>query len=140
MDKLFSLKNLIWIDATAALLSGVIVLMLKAKLSLFFNFPESLLTTLGFVSLSYALFSFYLAQQKSKSKRLLKILVIANLVYAIVCIIIMLFLYKTANLFGVLYLILESSLIAILALVEWRQIKLYFEYGNPNHPAAGLTI
>ncbi|MBC7887620.1 MAG: hypothetical protein H7Z13_07005 [Ferruginibacter sp.] len=125
-----SLKNLLWIDAIAAMLSGFFVLILSATLSKLFNFPDKLLITLSMVSLGYASFSLSLAQQKSNPKRLLILLVIGNSIYAILCVILLTFLHSKATFLGLVYLLLESAFVAALALLEWRQIKLSIKNGK----------
>ena len=120
----FSLQRLLWIDGIAALTSGCIVLLFTPALSDFFNLPQQLLKKLALISLGYAAYSLYLAQRKVKPMPLLKLLVFANCAWAVVCLSVMLFHSNTATFFGVGYLIIEALLVATLAFLEWRQIKL----------------
>jgi hypothetical protein len=124
MENISAMRKLLWVDAIAALLSGIGVFILLSFLSRFLNLPEYLLAIMSKVSILYSCFSFYLAIQRSNSKNILTFLVVGNSIYAFACIVIMLFFYNTANVLGVLYLMLESLFVAMLAFFEWRQIKL----------------
>ena len=121
---MFSLKTLIWIDGIAALLSGCFVLALRGQLAPFFNLPEQLLLTMCCVSFGYAVYSIRLAMQEPKPQKLLKALVAANSIWAILCIVIAVYFIATATPWGIAYLILESLFVAALAVLEWRQIKM----------------
>jgi hypothetical protein len=122
-DNLISLKTLLWIDGFAALLSGVLMLTLKNIVSPIFNLPENLLTFLAIVSLAYSPFSIYLAKQKSNSKQLMTILVLANSIYAFFCFILAIYFHKTATLIGIGYLLFDSIVVATLAILEQQKIK-----------------
>jgi hypothetical protein len=124
MHKFFSLQRLLWIDGIAALTSGCIVLIFTSSLSGFFNIPQPLLRILAFISLGYAAYSLSLAQRKVKPMPLLKLLVVANCAWAVVCLSVMLFYSNTATFYGTIYLILEALFVGTLAFLEWRQIKL----------------
>jgi hypothetical protein len=124
MNKLLLLKNLIWIDAIAATLSGLIVITLRSVLAPLLNLPESLLLTLSIVSFIYASFSFYLAQLKSKPRMLLTVLIAGNMIYTIVCIVLLIFFYHAATPLGIIYFLLEASFVAALALLEWRAMRI----------------
>ena len=121
---MFSLKTLIWIDGIAALLSGCFVLAFRGQLAPFLHLPEQLLLAMCWVSFGYAAYSIRLAMQKQKPKKLIKVLVAANSIWAILCIGIAIYFITAATLWGIAYLILESLFVAALAVLEWRQIKL----------------
>ena len=121
---MFSLKTLIWIDGVAALLSGCFVLAFGGQLAPFFNLPEQLLFSMCCVSFGYAAYSIRLAMQDQKPKKWLQVLVAANAIWAILCIVIAVYFIATATLWGIVYLILESFFVAALAVLEWRKIKM----------------
>ena len=123
MEKLISLKKLLWIDCLAAGLSGLLVTLFKTPLAEFTGLPNNLLTILSLISLGYAAFSMSLARQEFAPKRLVKILVFANATYAVSCLILIAFLYPLMTLIGVVYLLLESTFVAYLAVLEHRKIK-----------------
>ena len=121
---MFSLNTLIWIDANAALLSGCFVLAFRGQLAPWFNLPERLLFSMCCVSFGYAAYSLRLAMQKSKPVKWLKVLVAANSVWAVLCLVIAVCFSATATIWGIAYLILESLFVATLAVLEWKQIKM----------------
>ncbi len=123
MYKSLTISRLVWIDGFAALASGCFTLLFKSKLSTLFNLSESLLTTLMVVSFCYAMYSLSLARQPSKPLILLKILVTGNVIYAVICALLMVIFYEKATFWGVGYLMLESSFVAVLAFLEAQQIK-----------------
>jgi hypothetical protein len=127
-----SLKKLIWIDAIAALLSGVVVFMIRPLLADFLRIPLSLLTTLSIISLCYACYSSYLARHKIKPVALVRILIGANALYALACVIIVMLLYGKMNVLGTVYLLLESAFVAGLAILEQRALRI--ELSSKSQP------
>jgi hypothetical protein len=123
MYKSLTINNLVWIDGFAALASGCFTLLFKSKLSPIFNLPESLLTTLMVISFCYAIYSLSLARRASKPILFLKILVIGNTFYSVICAILTVIFYEKATFLGVGYLMLESAFVAALAFLEAQQIK-----------------
>ena len=123
MYKFFSLQRLLWIDGIAALTSGCIALVFTSFLSDFLKLPQPLLRTLAFISLGYAVYSLSLAQRKVKPVPLLKLLVVANSVWVVVCLSVMLFYSNTATFYGTIYLVLEALFVGALALFEWNKLK-----------------
>lgn len=121
--KPFSLKKLLWVDCLAALSAGLFLLLFKSQLSPFFNLPESLLTNLMIVAFCFFCYSFYLANQSSPPKILLKTLVLGNSVYASICLFLLVFFYKTATIFGVIYFIIDVLIVGLLAVLEWKKTK-----------------
>lgn len=122
-DQLFSLKRLLWIDGIAALLAGTILLIFGFRLSVFFQLPDNLVKAQGIISLVYSSYSLSLARRESNSKRLIYLLAVANAVYALFGICLLLYFFKTASIYGILYLIAEILFVGLLAVLEWRNIK-----------------
>ena len=123
MRERFSIKQLLWVDGIAALSAGITVLILQARLATLFNIPEVWLVISAIVSLGYSSYSICLAQQKSAARELIKVLAVANFVYAAYCLILALSFSKSATWVGVAYLLIESLFVATLAIVEWQHIK-----------------
>lgn len=123
MKKKISLKQILWIDGGAALLAGVIILLFSSRLSVFFNLPENLLNTQAIITLVYALYSISLARRKTHPKRLVYLLAIANFAYALFVTGLVLYFFRTATIYGLIYLIAEALFIGILAFLEWKRIK-----------------
>jgi hypothetical protein len=123
MDKVFSLKKLLWIDGIAALLAGTILLVFSYRLAVLFNLPETVVRIQGFISLAYSCFSINLARKKTNPKPRLYLLVVANAGYALFGICLLLYFFKIASVYGILYLVAEILFIGALAFLEWRKIK-----------------
>jgi hypothetical protein len=123
MSKLISLKKLLWTDGIAALLAGIILLIFSSRLSVFFNLPEGLIKTQGIINLLYCSWSLSLAKRTVNSKRSIYILAVANAAYALLGICLLLYFFRTASIYGILYLTAEVLFIGLLAMLEWRKIK-----------------
>jgi hypothetical protein len=123
MEKQLGLKKLLWIDGIAALLAGIILLVFSDRLSTFFILPEKVLNAQGIIALVYSTYSINLARRQSNSQRLLYLLVFANAAYTILAVCLLLYFFKTASMYGVLYFMAEILFIGLLAFFEWRKIK-----------------
>ena len=118
-----SLRVLMWIDAFAAMTAGVGLVALRAPLSRLFDLPEGLLLTQSIIALSFMPFSFYLAIAKPGGRNLYLTLASANLAYGLLCLILSVLFFNTANAFGLLYLLGDASIVIVLAVLEWRRIR-----------------
>ena len=77
--------KLLWIDSSAALLAGGLVLALSGWLSKLHALPGGLLVLTGGVNLLYGSYSFSLAVRAQRPRVLITVLVVANLSWAAVC-------------------------------------------------------
>ena len=117
MQNIF-VQKLIRIDATAAFLSAVFVLIFQNWLANLLNLPKNTLHFMCIVSFCYAAYSTFLALQNEKPLILIKILVFANALWATVCIGIIVYHCGTINAFGVGYLLAEAIFVGGLAFLE----------------------
>jgi hypothetical protein len=117
-----TLKKLIWIDGIAALLSALFVLFFKNWLAAWLGLPEKVLYIMCIVSFSYATYSIFLALQNEKPLILLKILVVANTLWAIICTLIIAFHFTNITPFGIVYLLAEAAFVGGLAFFENKKI------------------
>lgn len=104
------------------MLAGVIVLLFNSRLSAFFNLPENFLKAQAIITLVYAFYSISLARQNTHPKRLIYLLAIANFAYALFVIGFALYFFRTATIYGSIYLIAEALFIGVLAFLEWSRI------------------
>lgn len=123
MNKLFSLRKLLWIDGTAALLAGTILLIFNSRLATLFNLPENLIVAQGVTNFIYCSYSLSLARHTVNSKRSVSILAVANASYALLALCLLVYFFQTASIYGILYLLAEVLFIGLLAVLEWRKIK-----------------
>ncbi len=110
----------LWIDATAAALAGVVVLFVSGWLSGWYGLPQELLISIGVVNLVYASYSSSLAMRMRRPKALILFLVSANLLWSVVCVVLALIYRDTATLFGLAHLLGEGLFVGGLGGLEWR--------------------
>ena len=114
------IKNLLWIDCIAGALAGVLVLMFSKWLGGLHALPRELLLLNGAVNLLYASFSFSLAVRARRPRPLIKVLVFANLCWAVVCLCLVAIFAGSATVFGIGHLVGEAVFVGGLAGLEWR--------------------
>ena len=111
--------NLLWIDGLGALIVGLLVVGLSGFLSSFYGLPRGILLFTGVVNLIYCSYSLTLAARSSRSLRLIKILVVANLAWTPVCFTLAALYFEGATVFGLIHLIGEGIYVGSLACLEW---------------------
>ena len=114
------MKNLLWIDCTAAALAGTTVLMFNGWLSRLHALPPRLLLFIGAVNVGYACYSFSLAIRPRRPMPLINLLVFLNLAWTAVCLGLAVTFAGSASLFGVGHLAGEAVFVGGLAGLEWR--------------------
>ena len=115
------IRTVLWVDCTAAAAAGVTVLCLSEWLSRLHGLPQELLLFLGAVNIAYASYSFSLAARETRPIFLIKLLVVANASWAIVCLGLALLFHDEATAFGLSHLIGEAFFVGALAMLEWNQ-------------------
>ena len=113
-------KQLLWIDCTGAALVGIIVISFSGWLSQLEGLPQALLIFTGTANLIYASYSFTLALRAQRPMYLIKLLVFANLAWAVACVGLLSAFAANATPFAYLHLGGEAAYVGALALLEWR--------------------
>jgi hypothetical protein len=113
-------RRILWVDGLAALVAGTVVLLISGWLSAWYRLPKELLLVVGGVNLGYASYSLSLAARSIRPAKLIVLLVVANLLWAIVCLILAVLYSDTASLFGLAHLVGEGLFVGGLACLEWR--------------------
>lgn len=116
-------KNILWLDCTAALLAGALVLSFPEWLSALYTMPEDLLLFIGAVNLLYTCYSFSLAIRARRPLFLIKLLAVANASWALVCIAIFAKFAGSLSLWGGGHLLGEALFVGGLAALEWKWRK-----------------
>ncbi len=113
-------------DCIAGALAGVAMLLLVDWLAALYGMPKDLLVFIGMANVLYATYSFSLAIRRSRTLLLLNALIVANSLWALVCVGLAVRWAGTASLFGMAHLIAEALFVGALARLEWkwRQILL----------------
>jgi hypothetical protein len=113
-------RSLLWIDCSAGLLVGVLVLTLSPWLSTWYQIPRRLLVVMGIANLIYGAFSFSLARQHVRPRRLLVTLIVANATWSLWCLLAAALLMGRASALGLASLVFEGVFVGGLAWLEWR--------------------
>ena len=114
------IKKLLWVDCAAAALAGVVVLLFSEGLSHLYSMPQGLLRLNGLISLLYAAYSLSLAIRPTRPRPLVILLVIANGIWAVVCLAVAVNLALTATFLGIGHLVGEAIFVGGLAGLEWK--------------------
>jgi hypothetical protein len=115
-----AISNLLWIDCSAGAAVGLLVLLFTAQLSHLQALPHALLLFMGAVNVLYASFSFFLATRSKRPMPLIKLLVVANGFWSLVCVCLAVAFTDTATVFGLGHLIAEAIFVGSLAAQEWK--------------------
>ncbi len=113
------MKHLLWMDCTAGALAGVAMLVLLDRLAALYGMPIKLLVFIGVANVLYASYSFSLAVRRTRSPALLNALIVANGVWALMCVGLAVLCAGTASLFGLAHLLAEALFVGGLARLEW---------------------
>lgn len=112
--------NLLWIDCTAGAVVGLVVLLFTTPLSHLQALPHDLLLFMGAANVLYASFSFFIATRRTRPLPLIKLLVVANGCWSLVCVCLAVAFADTATIFGLGHLIAEAVFVGSLAAQEWK--------------------
>jgi hypothetical protein len=115
------MRDLLWVDCGAALLAGLVVLLLSSWLSQLYALPHGFVVGMGVVNLAYGTYSLSLARRARRPRSLLVLLVVANATWAALCGLAAVRLAGTASAFGLAHLVGEGLFVGGLAVLEWRR-------------------
>lgn len=115
------LPRLLWIDCAAGAVVGVAVLALSGWLSDLYGLPRGLLLFTGAANLAYASYSFSLARRSVRPMAGLALLAVANMAWAVPCVVWAATYWDTATPLGIGHLLAEAVFVGGLGAVEWTQ-------------------
>ncbi len=122
-------RKILWVDCGAGGVVGALMLVLRDPLVDLYDFPLALVTFIAAANLTYASYSLTLALRalanKTPSRRAIDVLVIANLLWAVACAVMLSVTFRQASLFGLAHIALEGLFVAALAVTEHRQVRPY---------------
>jgi hypothetical protein len=113
-------RHLLWIDGSGGLFVGAVVLLICGWLSELYGLPYKLLIFIGVANVLYGSYSTSLAMRSVRPAKLILLLVVANLTWAIVCMILAFTNRESVSLFGLAHLVGEGLYVGGLACMEWR--------------------
>lgn len=96
------------------------MLLLHQWLAPLLQLPSVLLCSLATTSLLFALYSFSLAARPRLRRHQVRMLILGNSLYALVCLLLLILFMRSATLWGVFYLTLECSFVTLLVIIERR--------------------
>ncbi|MDF2417671.1 hypothetical protein GWP85_09125 [Acinetobacter beijerinckii] len=116
-------KNILWIDCGAAALVGMLVLFAVQWLSSLYHLPKNVIISIGCVNLLYACYSFLLANYKKRSILLINMLMVANSIWGLICLIMLWMFWQEMTIFVIIHILGEAFFVSSLARLEylWRQ-------------------
>lgn len=113
-------SQLLWIDCTAGAIVGLLILLLLNFFSELYALPVAFTAFIGAVNFGYSIFSFSLARQRRRTLLKLKVLVVANLLWALLCLFYVYLFWAEASIFGIAHLVLEFIFVGGIGIAEWR--------------------
>lgn len=118
-------KQIFLIDATGALLTCILLIVIQTKLDSYFGMPSDelkILSIIAFIFFCYSLFCFLLFS-RIHWKRFLKIIASANLIYCGLTLFLLLYNYKNITPFDWIYFFGEIAVVVYLVSLEIRTTK-----------------
>ena len=112
--------RLLWFDGSAGLVVGAAMVLLRGWLAELYGLPQDLLLFMGVVNLLYGLNSSSLAARSLRPQKLIVVLVVANLMWALVCLVLAVSYGADASVLGLLHLLVEGVFVGGLGCLEWR--------------------
>ena len=120
-------RRLLRLDSTAGLLAGLLMLVSHEWLAALTGMPVPVVLFVAVANLVYGSYSGWLvttAQRRGlPSRRVVTVLIVANVAWAVVCAALLARFGASATVFGWLHLVLEGVFVAALGLVEWRVVR-----------------
>ena len=107
-------------DCLGGLVVGLFVLSFARWLSGLYALPSSMVVTMGIANLVYGTFSLSLARRAIRPRGLLLLLIVANISWAVLCVITAVVVAKQASFIGLATLLFEGVYVGSLGVLEWR--------------------
>jgi len=117
------LKKVLWVDCIAGTGTGIAGLAAYPWLADFLGLPAHLILIIAAITFVYGLLAFRLALQHTPTVWLLRVLVVANWVWTIISIGLLIVYAGNATVFGILFLVLQVAVVGGLAYLEGRHIS-----------------
>ena len=118
--KAFFGKYILHIDGFAGTSVGLLLLFFQDIASDFYQLPKGLILFLAGANVCYGIYALRLALIRNRSLKEVTVLTIANFLWAIVCVGVILTYFEQASIFALLFISAECIFVAMLGLCEWR--------------------
>ncbi len=113
-------QRLLWIDGSGGLLVGLVVLALLNWLTVLHGLPKGVLAASGVANVAYGCYSLSLARRAVRPPALIRLLVVANLAWAVVCFALATRYSGSASFLGLGHLLMEGVYVGALGCLEWH--------------------
>jgi hypothetical protein len=117
-------RTVFWVDGAGALLTGILLSQVLARFEALFGMPSAVLYPLAFVAGVFSFYSFlcYFFAVNNKIN-LLAIIMVANLVYVIISLWLVIVYSRQLRVAGLIYFISEAVVVLLVVTVEYKCFK-----------------
>ena len=113
-------RNILRIDGSAGFITGVIMWLLSDVLVALYQIPPWLFTINIMANLIYGIGASLLASWQHRPHGAVVALSVANLLWAVLCIVTAMVIAPTASIFGIGHFVGEGLFVGTLGVLEWR--------------------
>jgi hypothetical protein len=118
-----SLRQILWLDFIPGGTTAVVGILFSQPLVGILGFSQQFILTVSIITGLYALLALRLALQTTISVRLLRLLILANWIWAVISVGLLFFYFTTATILGKIFLILQVVVVGGLGWIENKQLK-----------------
>jgi hypothetical protein len=123
LKQIFKPRWVFLIDGIGAAMSALLLLLLIVPFQSFFGFPSDVAIKLFVLPLIFSIYSLTCYFTKPSSPVFLKIISVANILYCLLSLGLVIFYYAQLTIFGLLYFLIEKLIVVPLAVWEWKLSK-----------------
>ncbi len=119
-----NVRKLFFLDGTGALITAGMLGLVLPQLEEYVGMPTKVLTPLAIIVVFYALYSFTCCTMiKKGGYGFLKAIAIANSLYCVVTLVLVIQLWNTLTTLGIFYFLGEIAIIVVLVKQEWKMTQ-----------------
>jgi hypothetical protein len=118
------LKNLLWIDFVLGSVTGITGISFFRFFKKLLQIPDNVIVMISIITLLYSFLALFLALQKFPNLARTKALIFANWAWSLVSVILLVLYFTDASVLGKLFLILQIVVVAGLAWLEEKALKI----------------
>lgn len=112
--------NVLHVDGSAGLAMGLVLFALAEWVSELYRLPLNIILFLASANIIYGCYALALALSNQRSLMAIKVLSIANSVWVVICVAIVVLYVQTASPVGFLFIGGEALFVGVLAVYEWK--------------------
>lgn len=112
--------NVLHVDGSAGLAMGLVLFALAEWVSELYRLPLNVILFLASANILYGCYALALALSNQRSLMAIKVLSIANSVWVVICVAIVVLYVQTASPVGFLFIGGEALFVGVLAVYEWK--------------------